>query len=351
MNEVLERFIREQWPDATAVEVSDFAVIAGGYSRQTFRFDCTVERGGTREHLPMILRKDPPPAASILETSRDLEHTLIRAVAEHTDIPVSKSYFVCLDGSTFGEPAMVIERVHGHGEVSRLFNGGPDEAMAESVATDLCERLAALHLTDPKRLNPAGRYDDPRGEGIDVSSWDRYMDTTLEYYLRGYDQAAFDPLPGWLDAILFMRRNRPRPLPLVLTHGDFNPANFLYEDGKITAVIDWENSYMGDPREDLGWLKHMDVLSNTNLFGSVTADGGFLGHYNKLTGFNVTEQEVEYFRLFSSGNIGVPVVSAVKRRLAREHFEFLHIYLLQPVVGSFMALAGLMNYPMAPEEA
>ena len=32
----------------------------------------------------------------------------------------------------------------------------------------------------------------------------------------------------------------------------------------------------------------MDALSGTNVFGSVTADGGFLGHYNKITGYDVT---------------------------------------------------------------
>ncbi len=348
MNELLERLIRNEWPDATTVEVTDVAVLAGGYSRQTFRFNCVIERTDGRRELPMILRKDPPPAAAILETNRELEMRLIRAVATNTKIPVSECYFL-VDSSVMGEAAMVIERVHGHGEPSRLFNGGPDEAMADGVATDLCEYLAELHMTDPAKLDPQGRHADPRGVGIDVSSWDQYMASTFEYYIRGYDQVAFDPMPGWLDGLLYIRRNVPRPLPLRLLHGDFNPANFLYENGRVTAIIDWENSHIGDPREDLGWLKHMDVLSNTNIFGSVSADGGFLQHYNRITGFDVTEKEVEYFRLFSSANIGVPIVSALKRRLDDEHTEFLHLYLLQPVIGSFMATAGLMNYPMVPE--
>ena len=68
-----------------------------------------------------------------------------------------------------------------------------------------------------------------------------------------------------LDLFLTLRRNKPRPLPLVLVHGDFNPANFLYEGGRVTALIDWENSRIGDPREDLGWMTTMDILSNTNV--------------------------------------------------------------------------------------
>ena len=43
------------------------------------------------------------------------------------------------------------------------------------------------------------------------------------------------------------------------------PADFSPENGRVTALIDWENSHMGDPREDLGWLALMDVLTATNL--------------------------------------------------------------------------------------
>jgi aminoglycoside phosphotransferase (APT) family kinase protein len=345
MQEALKQFISAQWPDAE-VEIREFAVIAGGYSRETYRFDLHARRGDETHVMPMILRKNPPPAAAILDSSRQLEHDLINAVRKNTAIPVSKSWFVANDAAVFGEPAMIIERAPGSGEPSALFHGGPSESQAEEVATHLCELVAQLHMTDPKLLNPTGAHDDPRGVGIDPTSWQSYMDTTLDYYIRSYDDVAYDPMPYWLDALLTMRRNKPKPLPVRLVHGDFNPANFLYENGRVTCVIDWENSHMGDPREDLGWLAHMDVLSNTNLFGSVKEDGGFLGHYNKITGFDVTEQELLYFRMFTSGNIGTPVIAAVKRRLAREHTELLHLYILQPVIGSLFAMSQMMGYPM-----
>lgn len=344
MQEALLQFLARQWPDAE-ISVEEFAVIAGGYSRETFRFDAHVRRGNEARRYPMILRKNPPAAAAILDSDRGQEHRLLQRVRQHTDIPVAESYFVCDDPSLFGEPAMIIERASGYNQVSALFNGGPHEDQAEAVATHLCELVAKLHMTDPKLLNPDGELDDPRKVGIDPSTWDRYMETTYDYYIRGYDDLAFTPLPGWLDALLWMRRNKPRPLPVRVVHGDFNPANFLYENGRVTALIDWENAHMGDPREDLGWLKHMDLLSNTNIFGSVKEDGGFIGHYNKLTGFDVTPEEVEYFRLFTAGNIGTPVVAAVKRRLDRKHMEFLHLYIVQPCLVSFWAMAGMMNYP------
>ncbi|OAI41334.1 hypothetical protein AYO38_03895 [bacterium SCGC AG-212-C10] len=345
MQDNVRNFLSSQWPGAE-ISVSDFAVIAGGYSRETYRFDAKVVRAGQSELHPMILRKDPPPAAAILGSDRQLEHDLITAVKQHTTIPVPGCYFVANDPSHFGEKAMVIERVRGSGAPSALFHGGPAEDQAESVATELCEYIAQLHMTDPKLLNPDGRLDDPRNEGIDPSTWDRYIDTTCEYYLRGYEDIRFDPFPYWLDALLWLRRNKPKPVPIRLCHGDFNPSNFLYEDGHVTCLIDWENARMGDPREDLGWMAQMDLLSNTNIMGSVKADGGFLGHYNKITGFDVTPEELEYFRIFTAGNVGTPVGAAVKRRMVKEHMQTMHMYIFQPFLVSFYAMAGMMKYPM-----
>lgn len=352
MQDRLQQFLARQWPDATEITIEGFAVIAGGYSEETFRFDAHVVRGGERRTLPMILRKDPQPAANILPTSRAAEHDLLLALRRNTNIPVSDSHFVEMDPTTFGEAAMLIERVRGSGEPSALFNGGANADQLESVATHLCELIAELHLTDMKKLNPNGALDDPRGIGLSVATWDDYMTGMFDYYIKGYPELAFDPLPLYYDGFLWMRRNRPRPLPLVLAHGDFNPSNFLYEGGKVTALIDWENAHVGDPREDLGWMKHMDVLSATDIFGAVKVDGGFLGHYNKITGFGVTAEEVEYFRLFSGGNIGIPVVAAVKRRVDRRHEELLQLYIFQTVVGSFAAIPELLHYPApAAQEA
>lgn len=346
MQDQLQEFLARQWPDADEIIIEGFAVIAGGYSQETYRFDCHVVRGGERRTHPMILRKDPPPAANILASDRQVEHDLLCRVAEHTNIPVSESYFVEMNPITFGQPAMIIERVRGSGEPSALFNSGPNADQVESVATHLCELMAELHLTNRSLLNPNGALDDPRGIGLDVSTWVSYMEGMLQYYVDNYPNLAFDPVPVYYDSFLWMRRNKPRPLPLVLAHGDFNPSNFLYENGKVTALIDWENAHVGDPREDLGWLKQMDMLSATDIFGSVRVDGGFLGHYNKLTGFNVTPEEVEFFRVFTAANIGTPVVAAVKRRLDREHEELLQLYIFQPVVGSLASFPQLLNYPM-----
>lgn len=50
---------------------------------------------------------------------------------------------------------------------------------------------------------------------------------------------------GWLHA------NLPEPGPVCLLHGDFRPKNLLWQNGHISAVIDWSFVDVGDPGYDL----------------------------------------------------------------------------------------------------
>ncbi len=349
MEQQLIGLLQQFFADADHITVDGVSPIPGGFSRETFRFDATVRRGDVETTMPLILRKDPPAAAALLITSRKVEHDLIEAIREHTSVPVSQSYGYDMDPARFGEPAMVLERMGGSGHTSSLFNGEVDADQADDVMRHLCEVMVELHTTDIDKLNVDGQLSDPRGVGIDVSSWDAYMDTTFEYYIRAYPTLNYDPQAAiLLDACLTLRRAKPRPLRLSLVHGDFNPANFLYDNGRVTALIDWENSRIGDPREDLGWMMAMDNLSNTSVMSHPRDEGGFLAYYNKLTGWGISQQELGYFILFGTVNIGVPVTAAIKRRINKEHLQFLHLYMIQPSIPALVSFAQLLGYPGVP---
>jgi aminoglycoside phosphotransferase (APT) family kinase protein len=347
MNESLAARLAELFPDADRIEIEELSQIPGGFSRETYRFDAHVHQGGTVHVHPMILRKDPPRVAALLRASnRQVEHELLESIRRHTDLPVSRSYLYELDPAHFGEPAMVLQRMAGSGQTSDLFHGGPAAAQADDVMRHLCEIMVALHTADIEKLNERGELSDPRHVGIDISSWDRYMESTFAYYLRCYEEIDFDPsMFVYMDSFLELRRKKPRPLRLSLVHGDFNPANFLFENGKVTALIDWENSRIGDPREDLGWMKTMDLLSNTNVMDHPKSEGGFLAYYNKLTGWGITEEELDYFSLMGTANIAVEVAAAVKRRVDKQHMQVLHLYVLQPSVLNLTNFARMLNYP------
>ncbi len=345
MESQLVEFLRQHFVDADTIEIEALAPIPGGFSRETYRFDAVISTSSGRRVVPLILRKDPPPAAALLDSDRLVEHTLIEALRTRTQIPVSRSLGAIMDPAVLGAPAMIVERAPGSGATSDLFHDGPDADQAEAVVTHLCESLALLHTTDPATIDVAG-LGDPRGVGIDTSSWDRYMDTTFEYYVAAWRDLYYDPSQVFLlDLFLTLRRRRPRPLPLAVVHGDFNPANFLYHQGRVSAIIDWENARIGDPREDLGWMVTMDMLSNTSIMEHPRSRGGFLAFYNELTGFGVTSDEIDYFTLFGTANVGVPVAAAIRRRVAGEHTQFLHLYMAQSSLPAAPNLARMLGYP------
>ena len=97
----------------------------------------------------------------------------------------------------------------------------------------------------------------------------------------------FGERPAVLDASLGEGRIRDAlesawPVPQanepVLLHGDYWPGNVLWKDGRLVAVIDWEDAAIGDPLAD---------LANTRLeflwaFGADAMDA-FTDHYRSLT--------------------------------------------------------------------
>ena len=346
MEAQLERFIHQHRPNADSVRVENFQLLAGGYSQETYSADAVVESGGNAETLPLIIRRDPPPDQDILPTDRRLEFQITQRVGERTGIPVATPHFLDAEGAALDRPAMVIERLQGSADLTPLFAPGNEDEL-EAVATDFCERLAELHATSLDVLDPEGDFRDARRVGIDASSWESYMTSSMEFFMESYHQIAFDPLPVFYDMYASLPNRLPQPVPLAMCHGDYQPSNFLYEDGRITGVIDWEAAHVGDPREDIGWLFQLSRITGFDLAGAVKADGGFLQHYSKLSGIPVTEEDVGFFQVFSSAALAAPILDAVRRGLDGEAQNFLSTYMLQPLVSAQPGYCMILGYPEA----
>lgn len=349
MEEAIAAFLRAHfYPRAHTVRVDGLRTMIGGSSRETFACECLVEReDGEEVRMSLILRRDPPPEREILRNSRAAEHHLLNRLAERTSIPVPRSLFLDATGDAFSRPTMLIERFPGSEVHDADLYGDPDRL--EVVATRLCEFLAELHTTPVALLDPEGEYRDPGGVGIDTGSWDRYMWSTLGYLKRNYPAVAFEPMPLLYDIYTALGNRLPPPTPLVLTHGDVRPTNVLYDDGAISAMIDWESAHVGDPREDLGLLAQFQFRTGLDLFGAVKADGGFLGHYSKLTGIPVTPEDVRFFTMFGACTFGVPLLAAIKRRLEGDSGEFGDLLMIQGMLAGALTGASLMGYP-PPED-
>jgi hypothetical protein len=92
----------------------------------------------------------------------------------------------------------------------------------------------------------------------------------------------------------WLERNAPDyDGPVVLVQGDTGPGNFMYEGGKVTAVVDWELAHLGDPMDDIAWLSLRTVQDTFTHFPDRVRE------YEELSGHVVDERRVWYYRLFA----------------------------------------------------
>ena len=69
------------------------------------------------------------------------------------------------------------------------------------------------------------------------------------------------PDPQWLavgtELSSLLAANIPDAQPIGVVHGDFQPGNILYVDGRAETLIDWELASIGSQGLDVGWLLMM----------------------------------------------------------------------------------------------
>jgi aminoglycoside phosphotransferase (APT) family kinase protein len=98
-------------------------------------------------------------------------------------------------------------------------------------------------------------------------------------------QAADDPLePGLRQAVLAAWPAVSRaPVRAAVLHGDYWPGNLLWERGRLTGVVDWEDARVGDPGRDVAICRGDLTL----LFGRPAAEA-FLARYEAAAGGRVS---------------------------------------------------------------
>jgi aminoglycoside phosphotransferase (APT) family kinase protein len=97
-------------------------------------------------------------------------------------------------------------------------------------------------------------------------------------------------------------RTVPGDGQLALCQGDINVFNYLFRDGKVVSVVDWEQARISDPRSDVGQLVALAHLKGAP-FGPAS-EQGFVQGYSAVGGATLTG--MEWFRarwLFELGVI------------------------------------------------
>lgn len=216
------------------VAVESVATIGGGYSKHTILITAKV----SGELQEIVLRQVPPgqPDATLAP-----EYAVLRHVWS-PDLPIAEPLWL-EQSAVLGGPFFASRKAEGatYGTVE-----GAQTSVPESFCEDLSAFLARLHSTDATEL-PSAPVPPMRTAEEIRAAIDEMADKAV---------LATGTISPRLAAVLaWLRANIPDRTTASIVHGDVGLHNALADGGQLTAVLDWERAHLGDPVEDLAYLR------------------------------------------------------------------------------------------------
>lgn len=219
--------------------------ITTGHSNEVFR----VQRGNEVS----ILRR--PPRTPLSPTAHDMarEFRVLRALSDRVGwhdqrpVPVPEPIAVCTDTDVIGAPFYLMHEVNGvvvRESIPASLAGEPGVARACGFA--LVDAIAGIHGFD-WRLGGLEGFGRPDG----------YLERQVPRWLGQLERYKTRPLPDVDAAGEWLAAHIPAAQPSGVIHGDYKLDNVMLgaqPPVELVAVVDWEQSTIGDPLVDVGWL-------------------------------------------------------------------------------------------------
>lgn len=196
--------------------------LSGGASRETYV--CESERLGQLILQCERTRKptgEPPGQAALLQAAAEAGVPVAAVVAHGRDDPL------------LGTAWTLVRALPGTSDPVRIL-AEAGQGGAGELLDDIAAALAAVHRM-PADAGLAPAIDEPLAQ------------------LRELHDHLGEPHPTFELAFRTLGADRP-PREQRLVHGDFRMGNLMVDGGRVTGVLDWELTHVGDAAEDLGWL-------------------------------------------------------------------------------------------------
>lgn len=242
------------------------AAHVGGASRSAWAIDVLDDRARAPRYL-FMLRDKGKGGGSLRDAA------VLRALAK-TDVPVP-----AVVGSCEARSLLLLQRIPGRSDYPPL--DAPSEC--EPIARHLMELTARLHALDVTCLSIA-HLDVPRSPE-DCARGTLAQARAAATALGSAADPFFELALAWLDANVPTNVRR-----YALVHSDMGPGNFLFEDSRVTGIVDWEVAHFGDPMEDLAAIAIRDMATP---IGSLAKR---FDEYEASSGTRVDLRRVHYYR-------------------------------------------------------
>lgn len=216
-------------------------VIQSGMSNKVFFLDLIFEMNQREIRKSVVLRLYPE-KHDPLKPQREFRKL---GRLQGAPIPTPKPYILEVNPSFLGYPFSIIERIPGITleKAIKTYTVGD----FEKVITGLAQYLVNLHNF---RFKSYG-METPKGIIKEEIPYEKYILSDINRSLNFLRKAGYyvDPLHKWF--MSFKKHLKLKHFSLL--HGDPQPRNIMVQGAKVTGLIDWEYSRLGDPALDAGW--------------------------------------------------------------------------------------------------
>ncbi|WP_338831123.1 phosphotransferase family protein [Bradyrhizobium sp. 27S5] len=264
-------------------EITSFGRKSSGFSWITYAFVARSAADGDRK---LILRVGPPNGLfapySVLP-----QVTALQSLAG-TGVPVPALVSSAQDGAEIGFPFFIC--THVEGDVPAPWAASeldPDHKRA--IARQFVEILASLHRIDASTTPFASlQQSGERAELRAIAGWRASLARpTGRYY----------PLLDWGGR--WLHDNCPPPPRRTIVHGDYRIGNFIEHQGRITAILDWELTHLGDPHEDLAWAMMPTFNARSRKLYGVLERAEVIDLYQRASGIPVSDKSLAFYEAYA----------------------------------------------------
>lgn len=286
---------------------SDFNVSQFGHGQSNPTY--LIEAGTGRSLKRYVLRKKPP--GKLLQSAHAVEREfqVLRALGDHTEVPVPKAFCLCNDSSVIGTPFYIMEYLEGRIFIDPKLPGVAPESR-RSIYEATAKALASLHSAnvDAIGLGNYGRRD---------NYCKRQIERWFKQYLASTSEGKPERNPRMLELVDWLRKNIPSEdssgASSGLVHGDFRVDNLVFHphEDRVIGIIDWELSTLGNQMSDVAY-SCMQFIAEVNLDQEQPGKGlefagipgipslaEFLAHYCATAGKRWPVDEWKFYVAFS----------------------------------------------------
>lgn len=281
--ETFQQYLSERFPDAAGLKVERFEELPVGFSKKTIMVELDRALFGTTS---LVIRAEPNVRLIEIDGADPRFEFPTVMLAYRAGLPVPEPLWVEADVERLGMRFFVSRR--GEGANLGTLNSAQSE-VPDAVLEDLARHLARLHSV---QLDPS----DPFLQQSHLSRWLHFPTITestthfVRYWRRLVELGELGPSPLLEIGLRWMEHNVPRSSDVpVFLHGDYGLHNVLVDGERVSAILDWETSHIGDPAEDVTHLL---------TFTAGIDQERFLSAYARHGGAKLTPYRLRYFEVF-----------------------------------------------------